>query len=223
MKKTILFAFFCSLIFAVAAQNQIRAKVGYTSSYTAIAEYIQPDNSYYLLESVELDKYSSGVYAGLEVDIDLGKRFFLVTGFDFSQRGLSKISFTDAFGYSASKSAFQNYVGVNFRLKYHYVFKDSKWGLFLAIGPKIDFAVGGPNYAEYSTVYGHEYFQSFGTFNTVEFLLYTNLGVSYKAGPGEIALDLILMNGLSDAIRNKYVVGNSYSLGITAGYSFYLN
>jgi hypothetical protein len=147
----------------------------------------------------------------------------MVTGLNYSQKGISSISYTDTLGVSRTKSAEQNYLGLNVQLKYRYRFNDSKFGLYLASGPSINFAVGGPNYAEYSTVNGSTYFQAFGTFSEVEMSLYTNLGVSYKLGPGDIFLEGVMINGMSDAISNKYIVGKGISFGALLGYSFYLD
>lgn len=223
MKKLFFLLAFCGLIGSAVAQNQIRLKAGFLSTYTGIAEYVEPGNNYFLLDSVQYKQRVSSALAALEMDVELGKRFFLVTGFGYSRKGLPEITHTDFLGNTRSRSAFQNYLGVNFQLKYHYRFKECKFGLFLATGPKVDFAIGGPNYAEYSTVTGSEHFQAFGTFNIVEFVWYTNLGVSYKLGSGDLILDMNMMNGLNDVFQNKYLVGRTLSIGVSVGYSFYLN
>jgi hypothetical protein len=114
-------------------------------------------------------------------------------------------------------------MGIHMQIKYHYRFSDSKAGLFLATGPKVDFAIGGSNYSEFSLAPGYDYYHTFGSFNVVEFLWYTNLGVSYRIGPGELIFDAHILNGLSDAIRNRYIIGKTTSFGASAGYSLYLN
>lgn len=222
MKRLTLIAIVLMLIINASAQNQIRLKAGFQGTYTAIAEYRQPGKGIYL-DTVELNKQVYGALAMLEIDMDLGKNFLMVTGFGYDRKGLADITYTDVFGRSQSKEARQNYMGIHLQIKYHYRFKDSKIGLFLASGPKVDFAIGGSNYAEYSLAPGYDYYHTFGSFNVVEFLWYTNLGISYKIGPGEIIFDAHMLNGLSDAIRNRYVVGKTTSFGASIGYSFYLD
>jgi len=163
-----------------------------------------------------------GPHAALEIDVDLGKNFLLVTGFGYDRKGLKEIAHTDIFGITRSKEARQNYLGLHLQLKYHYHFNESKIGIFLGTGPKVDFAIGGSNYAEFSLSRGSDFYHVFGSFNVVEFLWLTNLGVSYKLGPGELIFDVNMLNGLSDAIRNRFVIGKSNSIGAAIGYSFYL-
>jgi len=221
MQKISLIILLSILTIGLFAQNQIRLKAGFLSSYTYVAEYQQPGQGF-LLDSVELDKRVFSPLASLDIDIDLGKNLYMVSGFGYSRRGLEEIENTDIFGVTRSKSARQNYLGLHIQLKYYYRFKDSKIGLFLASGPKIDFAIGPANYAEYSLAPGNEYFHAFGSFNVVEFLWYTNLGVSYQLGPGELFFDINMLNGLSRVLRNSHIVAKSLSVGAAIGYSVYL-
>ncbi len=223
MKKAFLSFVFLSVLGSLMAQNQLRVKAGGLYTYTSIAEYNRPGQSYYLLDSVDYDQQLFGMLAGLEVDIDLGKNVYFVSGFGYSRKGLPEISHTDFIGTTRSRTAFQNYLGIHFQFKYHHRFKDGNFGIYAATGPKVDFTIGGPNYAEFSTVSGSKFFQAFGSFNIAEFLWYTNFGFSYKLGPGDLVFDLNMMNGLSDALRDKYIIGKTLSIGVLVGYSFYLN
>ena len=221
MRKILFLILFCGLIINLYSQNKISLKAGFLSTYTSIAEYREPRQGF-LLDSVDLDKQVFGPLVSFDIDIELGKNFYMVSGFGYDRKGLKEIEHTDAFGVSRSKSARQNYLGLHIQLKYHYHFKNNKFGFFAASGPKVDFAIGGSNYAEYSLVPGNEYFHEFGSFNVVEFLWYTNIGVSYRLGPGELFFDINMLNGLSDALRNRFIIAKTISGGAAIGYSIYL-
>jgi len=217
----IAFLIICNIAFA---QHQLRVKAGAIATYTAVAEYKRPGNFGYRLDTVSLDQQVAGPLASFEADVSLGKGIYLVTGFGYNRKGLAGIHYTDAVsGSETVREARQNYLGVNIQIKYHYRFRESRFGLYLATGPKIDFAIGEPNYAEFSLALGSEYFHAFGHFNTIEFLWYTNPGVSMVIGPGELLLELFLMNGLSDVITDGYIIGKTTSAGLVVGYSIPLN
>ncbi|HSG67226.1 MAG TPA: outer membrane beta-barrel protein [Bacteroidales bacterium] len=222
MKRNIFILSLILISTIMQAQNQIRVKIGALGTYTAVAEYIRPGNAGYLIDSIDLDQQVFGMLAAIEMDIDLGKNFFLVAGFGYNRKGLSNITYNDILTGTYTRAARQNYLGINLQLKYHYRFKQSGFGVFLSTGPKIDFAIGEPNYAEYSLSIGKEYFHAFGHYNFAEFIWYTNPGVTYSLGPGELYLDVNLLNGLSDIINDSYIIGKTTSFGISFGYSFNL-
>lgn len=223
MKKSITLLLFLTLALGATAQNKIRARAGILLTYTAIAEYVRPGNAGYLIDSVDLDQQVSGALAALEMDIDLGSNFFLVTGFGYNRKGLASINYNDIFTGTYARAARQNYLGINIQVKYHYQPERSRFGFFLATGPKVDFAIGEPNFAEFSLATGSSYFHAFGHYNVVEFLWYTNPGITYSLGPGELYFDINVLNGLSDVINDSYIIGKTTSVGVSFGYSFKLN
>jgi len=125
MKRFIAIFIFSITFFGAVAQNQVRLKAGFLATYTSIAEYWQPGHGINI-DSVSLDKQVFGPLAALEIDVDLGKNFLLVTGFGYDRKGLKEITHTDIFGDTYSKEARQNYLGLHLQLKYHYHFKESK-------------------------------------------------------------------------------------------------
>ena len=70
---------------------------------------------------------------------------------------------------------------------------------------------------------GAEFFNAFGTFYPVEFVLPTMVGASYKIGPGEIILDVNFLKGLSDVFPDRYAIGRTFTMGVCLGYAFYMN
>lgn len=200
------------------SQNQIRIRGGVLSTNTSVSEYSRGLNFFYY-DSVTLDTHTITPQFNIDIDLDIGKGLFLTTGLGYSKKGLPSIYYINGdYWYAAN----QEYLGMNFQLKYYYKFKDDKFGLFAAVGFKSDFAVGGPNNAEIATVDGSEYFQAFGAFNPIDFSLHTIVGISYKLGPGDIILDANFQNGLSDIYKDPFIVGRIFSIGASLGYSFYL-
>lgn len=218
MKKYI-FLILCFVFFqGLKAQNQIRLRGGITSTNTTVSEYDRGGGVFYY-DSVALDTKVVYPAINLDVDIDLGKNFFLSTGLSYMRKGIEEIHYDyGSYWYEAR----QEYMGINILLKYHYRFNESKFGLFAAGGMRADFTVGGPNSAEIANGYGSKYFQAFGTFQAVEFVLPTMIGASYKLGPGEVSLDINFLKGLTDIIPDQYIVGRTFSMGICLGYSVYL-
>ena len=74
----------------------------------------------------------------------------------------------------------------------------------------------------FATGPGAVFIRKFGTLTTTDISLATNIGFSYKAGPGDLLLSLNLLNGLGDTIADPFVVGRTSAIGATIGYSFYL-
>lgn len=199
-------------------QNQIRVSAGALSTNTSVSEYSR-GVGYFYYDSVSLDTRNTQPILNVQIDVDLGKRFFLTTGLGYSFKGLKTIMYVNGdFGYTAN----QEYLGLIFQLKYHYKLKDKRFGFFGAAGFKNDLAVGGPTSAEIATGEGEEYFHAFGTFKVAEFSFLTNLGITYKVGPGDIVLDVIFQNGLSDVLEDRFIKGTTFSFGGSIGYSFYL-
>ena len=209
---------FCLSIQVVFSQNQIRIRGGVLSTNTTVSEYSR-GLDYFYFDSVTLDTRRTTPQVTIDIDIDLGKRFFLTTGLGYSKKGLPSVYYING-GYLYS--AKQEYMGMNFQLKYHYKFNDDRFGLFAAAGFKADFAVGGPSSAQIATLDGEEYFNAFGTFNQGDFSLHSVIGTSYKLGPGDIILDVNFQNGLSDIYEDPFIKGLTFSIGASLGYSFYL-
>ena len=218
MNKYVVFICLHVIICQAFGQNQIRVRGGILSTNTTVSEYNR-GLSYFYYDSVTLDTRRTAPQAGIDIDIDLGKRFFLTTGLGYSKKGIPSVYYINGgYWYSAK----QEYMGMNFQLKYHYKVNHKKFGIFVAAGFKTDFAVGGPNNAEIASVAGKTYFQAFGGFNQADFSLQTTIGFSYRFGPGDLTLDSNFQNGLSDIISDRYIVGRTFSIGCSIGYSYYL-
>ena len=217
MKKYLFFSIIIMFTLSAQGQNQLRIRGGVISTNTSVSEYSRGIN-YFYYDSVTLDTRTTSPQATIDIDLDIGKGFFLATGLSYSKKGLPSIYYINGdYWYDA----YQYYLGMNFQLKYHYKFRDEKFGIFGAAGFKTDFAVGEPTNAQVATDEATSYFHSFGTFNQIDFSLATLIGCSYKLGPGDITLDLNFQEGLSDVISDQFIVGRTFSVGICMGYSFY--
>jgi len=215
MKKIILLVLVLVSFKPVLSQNQIRLRGGFTSTNTSVSEYDR-GAGFYFYDSVSLDTKVLFPSISLDVDVDLGGKFFLTTGLSYMRKGIEGINYTgDNFRYEAR----QEYMGINLLMKYHYRFEGSRFGLFASGGMRADFTVGGPNNAEIANGNGAEVLQAFGTFQPVEFVLPTVIGASYKLGPGEITFDVNFLKGLTDIIPDQYIVGRTFSMGACLGYS----
>ena len=218
MKKHLFFIVFFLGALNCFSQNQLRIRGGILSTHTSVSEYSRGLN-YFYFDSVLLDANTYSPQFSVDIDLDLGKRFFLTTGLGYSKKGLPSIHYINGdYWYDAS----QQYLGMNFQIKYHHKFADKRFGIFGAVGFKVDFAVGGPNNAEITNEDGAAYFHAFGTFNQVDLSLPSQVGLSYKLGPGDIVLDINFQNGLSDVFSDRFVAGRTFSVGACLGYSFYL-
>ncbi len=218
MKKVFFIVGFCLVASTLFGQNQIRLKVGYISTNTSIAEYGRGID-YFYYDSVALDTRVNAPLVSVDLDFDMGKRFFFSTGLSYLVKGVTQVQYT---GVEYWYGARQEYLGVKFQLKYHYKFNDQKFGVFAASGFRTDFAVGGPTSAEIATGVGSEYVQAFGTFKVAEFSIHSNFGVSYRIGPGDVILDIIFLKGLSDTHADRFLKGTTFSYGGSIGYSIYL-
>jgi len=219
MKKLVLFFLFVAFIQPLSAQNRISITGGLTYTNTSVSEYDRGGVSYYY-DSVALDSKVAFPSVNVNLDIELGKDLFFVTGLSYMRKGIESIEYLNGgYWYEAR----QEYMGMNFLLKYHYKFNEGKFGVFAAGGFRADFTVGGPNNAEITTDNGAEYFNAFGTFHPVEFVLPTMIGASYQLGPGEITMDVNFLKGLSDVIPDRYIVGRTFTMGISVGYAVMLN
>jgi hypothetical protein len=145
MKKVIIFLFFILLSFNLLAQNSIGIQAGFLGTHTSIAEYERIDRMDYLLDSMTINSNAGSLALAMNVDIDLGKNFFLSTGFHYSQKGLSNVTFTDSIGWPWTTPAKQHYVGLSLLAGYRFHIPQSKFGLQIATGPQVDFTVGTPN------------------------------------------------------------------------------
>jgi len=206
----------------INAQNSLSLSAGYLFTHTSIPEYKRPDLHYYLLDVVSIDPDRSSFHAAFSADIDLGSRFFLSTGMHYQQMGLSRITFTDTLQVTYSYSAIQNYLGWSLLLKYHYVFRNSRIGLFAAAGPKMDFAIGYLNLAEQAPFRARDAMTPFARFNPVALAVAMELGGTCRLGPGMLFARINYFQGVSDALRDDYLVGKTLSAGLDLGYSLFL-
>ncbi len=201
------------------SQNQIRIKGGMLYTNTSVSEYNR-GLGYFYYDTVSIDATTSSPHVALDVDVDLNKNFFLITGLSYSKKGLPLIySPSLEFGYTAV----QEYMGMNLQVKYHSKIKSGKFGWFIATGFRTDFAVAGPTSAEIATGNQSEVFNAFGTFKPVDFAFNTVAGGSWRLGPGDITAEVQFLNGLSDVLADRYAVGRTYSTGFSVGYSYYLS
>ena len=77
----------------------------------------------------------------------------------------------------------------------------------------------GPEPAPLAAVY---FITPFARFNVLDFSIAVEAGCSYKLRPGEMSLRVNYYQGLSDVLRDDYLVGKTRSLGIDVGYTLYL-
>ncbi|MFH1161414.1 MAG: outer membrane beta-barrel protein [bacterium] len=222
MKKIASFLFILFVAFEMHAQNSLGIQAGYLNTHTSVAEYQRPGWAFFLMDYVSLNPNRNSAHVALTADIDLGKRFFLSTGLHYEEMGISKISFTDTLNRFYSYAANEEYIGWSLLLKYHYRFNDSKFGIFAAAGPKIDFVISYLNAAEQAPLAAVDFITPFARFNVMVFSIAVEAGCSYKLGPGEINLRVNYYQGLSDVLRDDYLVGRTRSLGIDIGYTLYL-
>ena len=223
MKKAILIVFISWVSLHLQAQNSIGLQVGYLGTYTSVAEYIRVGRSGYLLDSMSLAPFISSLQAAFNADIDMGKNFFLSTGFHYSSKGLSDVTFYDTSNLVWSTAARQHYLGISLLFGYHFHFKQSKWGLQFATGPQADFAVGTPNNGALFSGSFSRFFMPFSRFNEVDLSWVAEAGCSYKLGPGVVIGKLTYQYGLSDVLEDAFIVARAQSFGISVGYSILLS
>lgn len=223
MKKLLfLLVIICSLG-SLQGQNSFNLSAGYLFTHTSVAEYQRPENNYYFLDYVSIDPNRHSVHVSLSADLDLGNRFFFSTGIHYQEMGMSNISFTDTLDDFYSYKANQHYIGWSLLLKYHYQLGDSRFGIFAGVGPKIDFAVGYLNIAEQAPYRAANSMTPFARFNTVDFSIAVEAGATYRLGPGSLIAKINYYQGLSDVLRDDYVVGKTISVGVDVGYSLNLS
>jgi hypothetical protein len=223
MKKAILILIISWISVLSQAQNAIGIQVGFLGTHTFIAEYERIERQDYLLDSVSLNTDVGSVQAAINMDFDIGRNFFLSTGFHYSNKGLANVTFTDSTGWPWTTAARQNYMGLSMLLGYHFRLKDSKFGLQLATGLQADFAVGTPNPGALFSGPYYRFFMPFSRFNEVDLSWVTEAGCYYRLGPGDITLKATYHYGLSDVLEDAFVVGRSMSYGVSLGYSFRLS
>lgn len=223
MRRLLLLVFTGFIGIQLFAQNSIGLQFGFLGTHTSVAEYIRPGRIDYLLDSVNLNSNIGSFHAVINVDVYLGKHFFLSSGFHFEQKGLSDISYTDLNGKTLSVNARQNYMGLSMMIQYRIKFKDRKTGIILGTGPEIDFAVGTPNNgALYAGSYSR-FFMPFSRYNETDFSWCLEIAGVYKLGPGDILMKLSYLYGFSDVLEDAFMIGRTQSIGISVGYSFPLS
>jgi hypothetical protein len=221
MKRVVFVLLMGLSIMHLRGQNSIGVDAGYLYTHTSVAEYVRTGRTDNLLDSVTLSPNIGSFQAALRADIDLGKRFFLSTGFHYSRKGMSEVAFSDSVT-TYFVQASQHYVGISLMLEYHLRFRDSKFGMIFGTGPQVDIAVGKPNDgALYSGSYA-KFFMPFSRYNEVDLSWVAMAGATYKFGPGDVVVKLTYQYGLSDVLEDAFVIGRSSSFGISAGYSLKL-
>jgi hypothetical protein len=205
------------------AQNYIGIQIGYLFTHTSIAEYERIErNNTYLLDSMTVAPDVSSAQVSLYTDIGLGMNFFLSAGFTYADKGLKNVVFTDSTGWPWQTAARQKYAGISAMLGYRFQIPESRFGLTMATGPKVDFAVGTPNAGALFSAPYFRFFNPICRFNEVELSWMAEVGASYRLGPGDINLKINYFYGLSDVLEDAFVIGRTMSGGITVGYSFRL-
>jgi len=222
MKKIYIIAFLLLPAMQVVSQSNIGLRVGFLGTQTRVAEYTRPETTDYLLDHVTLNKLAASLHVALSADLALGKNFSLSTAFHYERKGLSKVSYVDSANYVWEVSAYQHYVGLSMMIQYNLRFRDSKFGMIFATGPKFDFAVGTPNQgALYSGKY-RKFFMPFSRYNEVDLSWGAEVGGTYSLGPGDFILRLTYLYGLSDVLEDAYIIGRSQSVGLSIGYAIRL-
>lgn len=223
MKKLLLVIIMTYSFGALQGQNSFSLSAGYLFTHTSIAEYKRPGNNYYFLDYVSVDPNMSSFHASFSADIDLGNRFFFSTGMHYQEMGMANINFVDTLNDFYSYPANQHYIGWSLLLKYNYQFRDSRFGVFAGVGPKVDFAVGYLNIAEQAPYRAMNSMTPFARFNTIDFSIAVEAGATYKLGPGNLLAKINYYQGLSDVLRDDYVVGKTICIGLDVGYSVNLS
>ena len=219
MKKLLFVLIMVFSLGSLQGQNSFSLAAGYLFTHTSVAEYKRPDYNYYLLDYVTLKPNRSSVHVSLTADLDIGNRFYLSTGLHYQQMGISNITFVDTLNDYFSYKANQHYIGWSLLVKYHYQFRESKFGIFAGIGPKVDFAVGYLNIAEQAPYRARDSMTPFARFNVVDFSIAVEAGATYQLGPGSLLAKINYFQGLSDVLRDPYVVGKTISVGVDVGYT----
>ena len=219
MKKLLFVLIMIFSLGTLQGQNSFSLAAGYLFTHTSVAEYKRPDYNYYLLDYVTLKPNRSSVHVSLTADLDIGNRFYLSTGLHYQQMGISNITFVDTLNDYFSYKANQHYIGWSLLVKYHYQFRESKFGIFAGIGPKVDFAVGYLNIAEQAPYRARDSMTPFARFNVVDFSIAVEAGATYQLGPGSLLAKINYFQGLSDVLRDPYVVGKTISVGVDVGYT----
>ncbi|MCX6279481.1 MAG: outer membrane beta-barrel protein [Bacteroidetes bacterium] len=222
MKTTFLIIILGWLACQSPAQNSISIEAGFLGTYTSIAEYPSIGRTDFLLDSMKLFQNVGSFHAALSANIELGKKFFLSTGFHYSRKGLKEVDYTDTDGYIWYTSAQQHYLGLSVLVGYKFRLKNSRFGFQFATGTQADFAIGTPNGGALFSGSYHRFFMPFSRFNEVDLSWVAEGGCSYKLGPGDVIVKLTYHYGLSDVLEDPFVIGRSMSYGISAGYSFNL-
>ena len=223
MKKLLLVLIISCALGSLQAQNSFSLAAGYIFTHTSVAEYQRPDYNYYLLDYVSINPNRNSFHASLVADLDIGSRFYLSTGLHYQEMGMTNISFTDTINDFYSYKANQHYIGWSLLVKYHYQFRESKFGIFAAVGPKVDFAVGYLNIAEQAPFRARDSMTPFARFNTIDFSIAVEAGGTCHLGPGTLFAKINYFQGLSDVLRDDYIVGKTISIGLDVGYTLPLN
>jgi hypothetical protein len=92
MKHSFLILIAVSLSFSAFSQNQIRVRGGFTSTITSVSEYDR-GVGYFYYDSVTLDTRVIFPSVNVDVDIDLGKGWFLANGLSYMRKGIERINY----------------------------------------------------------------------------------------------------------------------------------
>ena len=222
MKRTFLILVVYLISYQLQAQNSIGIQMGFLGTHTSVAEYQRIERNDYLFDSVTIVPNVGSMQAAINIDIGLGKNFFLSTGFNYCNKGLANVTFTDSTGWPWSTAAKQRYIGLSMLIGYHFHFHQSKFGLQAATGLNVDFTVGTPNGGTLFSGPYARFFMPFSRFNEVDLSWITKAGIGYSLGPGEVMLQLSYLYGMSDVLEDAFIVARSMSFGLSLGYSFRL-
>lgn len=221
IRKLIFIAIACAISQA-SAQNGIGLQAGFLGTFTSVAEYPRIGRLDHLLDSMNIYSNVGSLQVAIQTEISLGKGIYLSPGFHYCQKGFAEVDFTDSTGYIWYTSARQHYGGLSVLIGYRFAIRNSQFGIQIATGPQIDFAIGAPNEGSLFSGPYSRFFMPFSRFNEVDVTWRAEFGVFYKLGPGAVGIKLNYQYGLSDVLEDPFVVARSQSAGFTAGYTLYL-
>ena len=202
----------------ISAQNSVGAMFGYQYTHTSVAEYERIDRQNYLLDSMSLSTSTHSILANISTHVALGKNVYLSLGFEYSDKGLDNVVFTDSLGWPWQTTARQKYLGISTQIGYHYQFSHSRFGIEGSTGPKMDFTVGRPNGGTLFSGPYYYFFLPFCEFNEVEISWMAEAAATCKLGPGDIRAAVSFYYGLSDVMKDPWVTGRTITAALMFGY-----
>ncbi len=222
MRKISLVVFSMIMACGLSAQNKIRINTGYQTTFTTVAEYLRPGESFYRIDSVFLKQRVHAPAFSLIADIDMNKGVYLSTGFAFSKKGIKSVTYPNyKSAYYETWLAAQYYFGLVLNLTYR-VQLGEKAGMFGGVGARLDLPYGIPTNAARATGRSSEFVVPFGRLDCPDLSWTLHLGGLHDLGPGEVVLELSFLAGLTNVINDAYIYGRSASFVATIGYALHL-